>query len=287
MPESVSAAPDAWLIEPRAQGVSARAREVWRYRRMFRFFAARAVEKLYRRTVLGKAWIVLRPIIPLVMRVFVFGSLLNVSGKTSTPYFLFVAVGTAAWDLFASSVMWATRSLELNSGTLTRIYVPRLILPLATMVPGFVYFVVHLAVIVGTLVFYRFQHGVWYLDATWLFVAPVALVLIVLTALAIGLWTSVLGAGARDVRFGLSYVLEFWIYVTPVVYPLTIVPPDVARAMMFNPLSVFVVAFRGAILGGEGPEPWAWGVALATVGVALAAGLTFFLRAEAEAVDSL
>lgn len=255
---------------------------------MFRFFAARAVEKLYRRTILGRVWIILRPIIPLVMRVFLFGALLNVtSGSTQAPYFLFVAVGTAAWDLFASSLMWATRSLELNGGTLTRIYVPRLIIPLATMVPGFIFFAVHLAVVVLALVFYRVQHGVWYLDPTWLFVAPVALVLIVLWALAIGLWTSVLGAGARDVRFGLSYVLEVWIYVTPVVYPLAIVPAEVARAMMVNPMTVLVVAFRGAILGGEGPEPWAWGLALALIGAALAAGLLFFLRAEADAVDAL
>ena len=128
---------DAWVIEPRSSGVAARAQEIWRYRRMFRFFGEKALRKLYQRTILGKAWIVLRPLVPLLVRVFVFGALLEVGSTTGAPYFLFLAVGGAAWDLFASCVMWATRSLQLNTGMLTRMYVPRLILPVATMAPGF------------------------------------------------------------------------------------------------------------------------------------------------------
>jgi lipopolysaccharide transport system permease protein len=280
-------ASNAWSIEPRLTGVGARAREMWAYRRMFLFFGRRAFEKLYKRTVLGKAWIFLRPLVPLAVRVFVFGGLLQVGGSSGVPYFLFVSVGTAVWELFASSLMWATRSLQLNGAILSRLYVPRLILPIASMVPGIAYFAIHVGVIVAALVYYRVQDGVWYLDPTWLFVAPVAVVLVLLFALSIGLWTAVLGAGARDVRFGLGYVLEFWIYLTPVVYPVSIVPDHVEWAFYLNPIAVYVVAFRGAILGGEGPPPLAWVSALAITAVGLAAGLSFFYRAEAEAVDSL
>jgi lipopolysaccharide transport system permease protein len=276
-----------WTIEPRLTGVGARAREMWAYRRMFLFFGRRAFEKLYKRTVLGKAWIFLRPLVPLAVRVFVFGGLLQVGGSSGVPYFLFVSVGTAVWELFASSLMWATRSLQLNGAILSRLYVPRLILPIASMVPGIAYFAIHLGVIVAALVYYRLHDGVWYLDPTWLFVAPVAVVLVLLFALSIGLWTAVLGAGARDVRFGLGYVLEFWIYLTPVVYPVSIVPDHVEWAFYLNPIAVYVVAFRGAILGGEGPPPLAWVSALAITAIGLAAGLSFFYRAEAEAVDSL
>ncbi len=278
---------DAWVIEPRSSGAAARAQEIWRYRRMFRFFGEKALRKLYQGTILGKVWIVLRPLVPLLVRVFVFGALLEVGSATGVPYFLFLAVGTAAWDLFASCLMWATRSLQLNTGMLTRMYVPRLILPVATMAPGFANFAVYLSVIVLTLVYYRLSDGVWYVDPTWMVVAPVAAVLIVLFALAIGLWTSVFGATARDVRFGLAFVLEFWIYVTPVVYSLQIVPGSFAWAMLLNPMAVLVIAFRGAILGGEGPPPWAWASALTIITMSLVAGLVFFNRAEAEAVDSL
>ena len=280
-------ASNAWSIEPRLSGAGARAREMWSYRRMFLFFGRRAFEKLYKRTILGKAWIFLRPLVPLLVQVFVFGGLLQVAGQSRVPYFLFLSVGTAVWELFASSLMWATRSLQLNGAILSRLYVPRLILPIASMVPGLAYFAIHLGVIAAALVYYRLHDGIWYLDPTWLFVAPVAVVLILLFALSIGLWTAVLGAGARDVRFGLGYVLEFWIYLTPVVYPVSIVPDHVEWAFYLNPIAVYVVAFRGAILGGEGPPPLAWASALAITAAGLAAGLAFFHKAEAEAVDSL
>ena len=280
-------ASNAWTIEPRLGGAGARARELWTYRRMFLFFSRRAVEKLYSRTILGKTWIFLRPLVPLAVRVLVFGALLQVGGNIKVPYFLFVSVGTAAWELFGSSLMWATRSLQMNGGILSRLYVPRLILPVASMVPGLVYFAIHLAVFVSALVFYRVRDGVWYLDSTWLFVAPVAVLLILLFALSIGLFTAVLGAGARDVRFGLGYVLEFWVYLTPVVYPATIVPDHVQWALYLNPIAVYVVAFRGAILGGEGPTLMGWVSALGLTAALLAAGLAFFQKAESEAVDNL
>jgi len=280
-------AANAWTIEPRLSGIGARAREIWAYRRMFLFFGHRAFEKLYRRTILGKTWIFLRPLVPLAVRVFVFGALLQVGGTAKVPYFLFVSVGTAAWELFGSSLMWATRSLQLNGAILSRLYVPRLILPIASMVPGVVYFAIHLGVITAALIYYRVREGIWYLDTTWLFVAPVAVVLILLFALSIGLWTAVLGAGARDVRFGLGYVLEFWIYLTPVVYPVSIVPDHAQWALYLNPIAVYIVAFRGALLGGEGPTVLAWVSALATTAVMLVAGLAFFQKAEAEAVDNL
>jgi lipopolysaccharide transport system permease protein len=280
-------ASNAWTIEPRLSGATARAREVWAYRRMFLFFGRRAFEKLYRNTVLGKTWIVLRPLVPLLVRVFVFGALLQVGGTTTVPYFLFLAVGTAAWELFGSSLMWATRSLQMNGSILARLYVPRLILPIASMVPGLAYFAIHLVFIAAALIFYRVNHGVWYVDTTWLFVAPVAVALILLFSLSIGLWTAVLGAGARDVRFGLGYVLEFWVYLTPVVYPVSVVPNHAQWALYLNPIAVYIVAFRGALLGSEGPPVVAWVTAVTITVIMLAAGLAFFYRAEAEAVDNL
>jgi lipopolysaccharide transport system permease protein len=267
--------------------MAARGREVWAYRRMFVFFGRRAFQKLYRNTILGKAWIFLRPLVPLFVRVFVFGALLQVGGTAKVPYFLFMSVGTAAWELFGSSLMWATRSLQLNGAILSRLYVPRLILPIASMVPGVVYFAIHLFVIAGALIYYRVHDGVWYLDTTWLFVAPAAVFLILLFALSIGLWTAVLGAGARDVRFGLGYALEFWVYLTPVVYPVSVVPDHAQWALYLNPIAVYIVAFRGAILGAEGPPVMAWVTALALTAAGLAAGLAFFYKAEAEAIDNL
>jgi homopolymeric O-antigen transport system permease protein len=287
MPELQTPALEHWSIEPRSESIAARAAELWRYRRMFLFFGDRAIRKLYQQTVLGKAWIFLRPLVPLFARVFLFGALLEVGSATRAPYFVFLAVGSAAWELFASCVMWATRSMQMNGGILSRLYVPRVIVPIATMAPGFVYFLINVGVIIGALAYYRIRDGVWHVDSTWMIVAPAAAVLIILFAVSIGLWTSVLAAEARDVRFGLAFALEFWTYVTPVVYPLSLVPDHVQWALMLNPMAVYVVAFRGAILGGEGPSPWAWASAIGITAVMLVVGLAFFQRAEAEAVDSL
>jgi lipopolysaccharide transport system permease protein len=280
-------ADEVWTVEPRSTGWVARWHEVWRYRRMFLFFGTRAVQRLYRNTLLGKSWILLRPLVPLLVRVFIFGALLNLDAASPVPYFLFMAVGSAAWELFASSVMWVTRSLDMNSGMLSRLYVPRIIIPMATMAPALLNFGINVGIIAVALVYYRATTGIWYLDRTWLVVAPVAAVLIVGMALSIGLWTSVLATAARDVRFILGYILEFWVYLTPVVYPMSLVPEHLRWVMTLNPMAVFVVAFRGAILGGEGPTPMAWVISLVLLITALAAGLAFFHRAEAEAVDNL
>ena len=287
MAEMPAAPANYWSIEPRSGGIIARAREIWQYRRMFLFFGDRAIRKLYQRTVLGKAWIFLRPLVPLAVRVFLFGALLQVGSDSDVPYFLFMAVGTSAWELFAACAMWATRSLQLNSGILRRLYVPRIIVPMAGMAPGLVYFAIYVGVLVVAFVYYRINDGVWYFEPAGLILAPVAIALILALALAIGLFTSVMGAEVRDVRFGLGYVLEFWVYLTPVVYPMELVPEGAQWAFNLNPMAVLVVAFRGAVLGGEAPGLVAWGLAVGIIAIVMAAGLRFFYRAEAQAVDSM
>jgi lipopolysaccharide transport system permease protein len=283
----ISTPADVWIIEPRSAGVLARLAEVWRYRRMFWFFGERAFRRLYQNTVLGRSWILIRPLVPVLTGVFVFGELLDVSEATTVPYFLFLSVSMAAWELFATSLMWATRSLQLNGGILTKVYVPRLILPLATMTPGLAYFVIHVGIIAVAVGYYRYSLGVWYVDPVALLMAPVTIVLIIAFALSIGLWTSVLSAETRDVRFGLAFALQFWVYVTPVMYPLTLVPGNVQWAFMLNPMAVLVVAFRGAVFGNEWPDLWAWSAALGIIALLLAIGLAFFQRAEAKAIDGL
>src|SRR5688572_28168607 len=111
---------DGWVIEPRGAGLVPRARELWRYRRLLRYFAARTIEKNVRRTILGNWWLVIRPLFPLLVTTMVMGGLLKVPSE-GVPYFVFLVVGTSAWELFATSLMWSTRSLEINRGLLSRL----------------------------------------------------------------------------------------------------------------------------------------------------------------------
>lgn len=276
---------ESWVIEPRRDGLAARGRDVWRYRRLLRFFAAKAIQKLYAKTILGWAWIFIRPLFPLLVNTLIFGGVLSV-GSHGVPYFLFLVVGTSIWDLFANATIWGTRSLELNRGFLTKIYIPRLILPVAMMTPAYLTFAIHLAVVAVAIVYYRVTTGVLHLTPWNLGWAVLATGIAWLLALGISLWTSVPALIARDVRFTLTYVLGFWVFLTPVLYPLT--PPDkYAWLMSANPMAAVVNAFKYGVLGIDVLNPRDLGVAALIALAVFGSGLMFFSRAEADAGDKV
>jgi lipopolysaccharide transport system permease protein len=273
-----------WVIEPRREGLTARARDVWRYRRLLLFFVKKSFQKLYARTQLGWSWILIRPLFPLLVSTLVFGGVLGV-GSQGIPYFLFVSVGTAVWDLFAHAAMWGTRSLDMNRQFLSRIYIPRLILPIANMAPALLNFSIHLGIVLGAVVYYRVTTGVLYLAPWNLLWAVVGVVLAMVLALGIALWTSVPALVARDVRFTLNYVLGFWVLATPVLYPL---PPDSKYAWLasINPMTAPVNAFKYGILGLDVLSLRDLANCLGITAVLLLSGLWFFNRHEASAADN-
>lgn len=272
-----------WVIEPRREGFVARVRDVWRYRRLLRFFAWKAFQKLYARTMLGWSWILIRPLFPLFVSVVVFGRVLGV-GSEGMPYFLFVAVGSATWELFQQSTVWGTRSLEMNRAFLSRIYIPRLILPIASMTPAVLNFVIHIGIIIGAIVYYRITRDTWYFTPLGLGWAIGAVAMALTLALGISLWTSVPALVARDVRFTLQYVMSFWLFLTPVLYPL----PRTGRygwLLSLNPMAAVVNMFKHGVLGMDVLHLPDVGIALGVIAVVLGSGLWFFGRAEATAAD--
>jgi len=272
-----------WVIEPRREGFVARFRDVWRYRRLLRFFARQAFEKLYARTILGWSWLFIRPLFPLVVSTFVFGGVLGV-GSQGVPYFLFLAVGMATWDLFQQATTWGTRSLEMNRSFLTRIYIPRLILPIASMAPAVLNLAIYVGVVIVAAVYYQVTTGVWHLALTGIGWAAAAVVMALALALGISLWTSVPAMVARDVRFTLAYVMSLWLFLTPVLYPL----PRTGRygwLLSLNPMAAVVNMFKHGVLGLDVLNLTDVGIALIVIGAVLGSGLWFFGRAEATAAD--
>lgn len=272
-----------WVIEPRREGLVARMRDVWRYRRLLRFFAKKAFEKLYARTILGWSWLLIRPLFPLVVSTVVFGGVLGV-GSQGVPYFLFLVVGTATWDLFSQATTWGTRSLEMNRSLLTRIYVPRLILPIANMAPAVLNFAIHIGIIVVAAAYYRVTAGEWYVTPFGIGWAIVAVLMALALALGISLWTSVPAMVARDVRFTLAYVMGFWLFLTPVLYPL----PRTGKygwLLSLNPMAAVVNMFKHGVLGLDVLHLPDVGISLLLIGAVLGSGLWFFGRAEATAAD--
>jgi lipopolysaccharide transport system permease protein len=277
-----------WVLAPDLR-VSAfrRLEEVWRYRRILWFFAVKAVQGLYAKTHLGPVWLIVRPLAPILVASAVFGQVIKVPSD-GFPYFLFLLVGTTIWNFFDGPLIFATRGLEANRQLLTKLYLPRLILPAGQMAAGIVEPIVCVGVLIAAVFYYRWVDGLWYVSLTPRLIATIPIALMaMLLALALSLWTSVWQARARDTRFVLMYALSFWYLLTPIVYPVSHLPPAARWAAYVNPMAGPVAAFKWAVLGtGEFPIV-ALAVSAAVTVVLLGFGLWYFAAVEGQTIDRL
>jgi lipopolysaccharide transport system permease protein len=277
-----------WVIASDThEGFAARAREVWQYRRILGFFSLKAVQSLYSKTRLGVFWIFGRTLIPLLVGSFVFGSVMDVPSE-GVPYLLFFMAGQIPWNCFDGPVVRGSRGLEVNRMLLTKLYVPRIILPLGQMAAGLIEPAIIVLVFVGTLVYYAATEGIWYVHAGPSLIASAASVAVVLVfAFSLTLWTSVLQARARDAKFAVRYVVGFWMYFTPVIYPMSVVPPNIRWLMYLNPLSAPIDTFRWGVLP-TSEHSWYWfGYSAAMTAATFAGGVWFFARSESLTMDRI
>jgi lipopolysaccharide transport system permease protein len=275
---------ERWEALPSPPGAIATTVEVWQYRRLLSFIGDRALRKTYRRTILGWLWLFINPLLPIALRALIFGGLLGL-GSNGLPYFLFLLAGTVAWDVFAASLMWGTRALEMHSDLTTQIYHPRAILPLGNMAPAMLNLGLKVGVFVLALLFYAVKDGQWYLRADlsilWAFAA---LGLAFLFALAISFFTSIWGESARDIRFGLGQHLSIWYLLTPVLYPMSQVPAEHRQWMLLNPLAIIVETFKWGLFGVGEFYGAAFGITAVAILLLLAGGSMYFTSSEARTV---
>jgi lipopolysaccharide transport system permease protein len=281
------AAGDWWEIEPRQHGVIERARELWRYRYLWWYFASQSVSAMWRRTKLGWIWLLFRVTAPVGLNSLIFGGLLGVQSN-GPPYFLFFVCGSATWILFERSLLVVTRSLETNRKLVTKVYFPRLILPMSSVAPGLLYLAILLIVMALTVLYYRRHDGVWYITLRPELLVSVASVLVCLVfTVAVGLWTSVLQARYRDVRQGLRYFMPFWMYFTPIIYPVTTVPEQYRWLLSLNPMAAVVESFKWGTLGVGHLSVASVATSLSLIALTLVTGMWFFNREEAASIDQL
>ena len=274
-----------WEITPRTAGVRETAVDVWRHRRLLGFLSTRAVQKIYRRTVLGWLWLFINPLFPLALRALIFGALIGVTSE-GIPYFLFLVAGSIAWDTFASSLTWGTRGLEMNRHLVDQIYVPRALLPFGNTAPALVDFGIKLAVFAGAVGYYAAVDDRLYVrGGTPLLWALAALALVFAFSTALSFFTSIWGETGRDMRFTLGQLLSVWYLLTPVLYPLSAVPERYRDWMLANPMAVVVETLKWGLFGTGELRPMAFGITAAAVAVLWLAGLLYFARAEAQAIE--
>jgi len=252
--------------------------EIWRYRELFYFLAWRDVKVRYKQTALGVLWAVLQPFLTMLIFTAIFGRLANIpSGGLPRPLFYFCAL--VPWTYVSSSVNNAAMSLVSNSTLLTKIYFPRLIMPASAALSGLLDFLISSALLIPLLIYYHTP-----VDAN-LLVWPLLVVLIVLLALGIGLFLAALNVQFRDVKYAIPFAIQLWLFVSPIIYPSSIVPAAFRWLVVLNPLTGIVEAFRTAVTAGARFDWAQLGLSSAlTVGIFLAS-LVFFKRTERAFAD--
>jgi len=268
------------VIEPPTPGLRRHFAEIRHQRHAFGYFVRQYVQKRVGRTFLSYLWIFLPVLIPLFMGALVFGGILGVS-IPGVPYFLYFIVALSAWTLFATTAYWATRSLEIMRSELRRLYIPRLIPLISAMTLPVITLLIYMVIMACATGFYVLERGEFYLDlrpATLL--VPVAVVMLIVFALASGLWFSPLAPRARDVRRMAGYVLGVWYFLTPVVYPIAEIPSGWRFLASLNPITAPIEIYKQGLIGTGDVTSLGLAVYFGALVVVSVVGLRIFLPKE-------
>ncbi len=265
-------------IEPPSGLFELRLREVWAYRELLYFFVWRDVKIRYKQTAIGVLWVVLQPVLTMLVFTLFFGRLAKLPSQ-GLPYPVFYFAALVPWTYFSSALQMTTSVVVDNQRLITKVYFPRLILPISAALSGLVDFSIGFVV----LAIFTFAYGIHpTLAALWL---PALLTLAVFTALGVGLWLSALNALYRDVRYVIPFLIQFWMFASPVAYPSTLVPPRWRWLYGLNPMAGVIDGFRWAITGrGQAPGLLLLASAFA-ITLVLLGGLFFFNRMEGTVAD--
>jgi len=254
--------------------------ELWAYRELFYYFVWRDFKVQYKQTAIGAAWAVFQPFVMMVVFTVFFSKIAGIKSGSSVPYAVFSYTGLIFWNCFASAVSRASDSLVINQGVITKIYFPRVIVPISATIIAFVDFLFALIVFVGLAAFYGVVPG---LLGIAMFVPLVLLTFVAAAGLGLGL--SALNLKYRDIRIALPFFIQMLLFLTPVIYPVTLLPHGVRWILYLNPMTGIISTFRATLLG-QGSAGWSL-LALSTgmAFVFLCVGWLFFRARERAFAD--
>ncbi len=257
-------------------------RDLWDYRELIYFLTWRDIKVRYKQTILGFAWVILQPLINTLVFTFLFGNLLQVD-SSGVPYPIFAFVALLPWNYFAGSLNRSSTTLVGSANLISKVFFPRMVIPISGVISGLVDFAVSLIVLVVMMI-------VYHIVPTWnILYLPLFLLLAMMTALGFGLWLSALNVRFRDINQIVPFLVEIWKYVTPVIYGSTLIPEAYRFLMGFNPMTGVVEGFRWAILGNYMDTTWNPGLIFAiSIGITLivlTSGIFFFRNTERTFAD--
>jgi lipopolysaccharide transport system permease protein len=220
-------------------------RDLWRYRELFRVLAWRDLSVRYKQTVIGVAWALIRPLLTMLVFTVIFGRIAKLPTDGNAPYALMVAAGMLPWTFFATGLSEASNSLTNNEKLVTKVYFPRMIVPIATIVVAFVDFLISFCILLGLMVWYQF-----YPDLR-VILLPMFVVLAFLCSVGPSLWITSLNVKYRDFRYVIPFVVQFGLYVSPVGFSSNVVPERWRLLYSLNPMVGVIDGFRWCILRGQ------------------------------------
>ena len=265
-------------IRPSRGWVALNLRELWEYRELLYFLVWRDVKVRYKQTALGIAWVVIQPVATTLIFTIIFGNLAHMPSD-NLPYAVFAMAGLVPWNFFAGAFARGGASLVGSSNLISKVYFPRLIIPLASVLAGLVDFAIVLVLLIALLIFFGITPTLAIVSL------PLFLLLAIATALGVSLWLSALNVQYRDVSYLVPFIAQFWLYATPVVYPTSLIPEQWRLVYGLNPMAGVVEGFRWALLGkGEPPGPMLI-VSVLIVSMLLVSGAYVFRRMEKTFAD--
>lgn len=278
-PTSRAAQPEPTLrIRPRRGWRNLDVIELWQYRDLLLMLAQRDIQVRYKQAVLGSAWALLQPLVAMVIFSVFLGRMVGVKSD-GFPYPVFAYAGLLPWQLFSQGLLQSSNSLIDNERLISKVYFPRLLIPLAAVLVGLVDYMMSCVVFLGLMLFYHVPF------TPTLLLMPVLGIFVVMTALSAGVWLSALNAHYRDFRYALPFLVQIWFYVSPVVYPVSYVPEKYRFFYALNPMAGLIEVFRWALLGAAQPS---WTMLLGSFLAALAlliGGILYFRTMERTMAD--
>ncbi len=254
-------------------------KELWRYRELLWFMSVRDIKVRYKQTALGAAWAVLQPLLTMVAFTIFFGRLAGLDERSTIPYPLLTFCALLPWQLFEYSLTQCGNSLVASERLITKVYFPRLVIPLSAVASGLVDFAISLVILAAMMLWYGVAPG------AAIVTLPLFVLLALATALAVGLWLSALNVQFRDVRYTIPFLSRFWLFVTPVAYTSDIVPERYRTLFGLNPMTGVVEGFRWALLGSAEAPGWQLAVSVGMTAALLIGGLFYFRRMEKSFAD--
>ena len=265
-------------IEARRRWLALDLDELWAYRDLIYFFVWRDIKVRYKQTVIGAAWAILQPVLTMLVFSLFFGKLAKIPSQ-GLPYPIFYYSALLPWMYFATAMQGATNIVVENQRVITKIYFPRVVLPISSILSGLLDFAISFCVFLVLMAYYRRMPTS---AVIWL---PAFLLLAVLTALGVGLWLSALNALYRDVRYVVPFLVQFWLFASPVAYPSSLVPAKWRWLYGLNPMAGVIEGFRWALTGQGDPQGILIAVSSGAVLLLVLSGMVYYHAMEGTIAD--